>query len=130
VTIPIGRTIYARVVNQTVTTPLELTWVDQNGNAVTLAQKDRINIVDLIVSNAATAKDVILFQDHDGDNVLDTGEEIIPPIEFSGQGTFGMGFGLDVPLRRINATGTNGLHIVASATGTISVLVVAHISRA
>lgn len=124
-----GRTIYGRIVNAVLTTATEITWEDKNGNSVTLAAGDRVNIVDLVVSTDGTAKDIIIFQDNDGDNALDSGEEIIPPLEFAGQGTLAMQFGLDVSLQKINAALTNGLHAVASAAGNCSILVTATITR-
>lgn len=124
-----GQVIYGRVINQTVTTPLEITWETKSGATRTLAENDVINIIDVFVSTAATAKDVILFQDNDGDNALDSGEEIIPPIEFAGQGNFSHVFGADVTLQPINAAGTNNLHIVASTTGTVSAFITAVITQ-
>lgn len=123
-----GRSVYARVVNQTVTTALELVWKSQNGDTVVLKEGNRIHLVDVMVSTAGTAKDVILFQDNDAGNDLDTGEEIIPPLEFPGQGTIGMPFGMDVSMQPINAGLTNNLHIIASTTGTVSALITARIT--
>ena len=124
-----GRAIYGRIINATITTATEVTWEDKNGNSVTLQVGDRINLIDIVISTAATAKDVILFQDHDGDDALHSGEEIVPRIEFAGQGTFGIGLGADLSLRKINATGSNGLFAIASTTGTVSVLLSATLSR-
>ena len=124
----IGRLIYGRVINQTITTALELSWTDSNGNAVTLIEGDRINITDVVISTAITAKDVILFQDHDGSNDLDAGEHLLGPIEFSDQGTYGQGFGLDLRCQRINAALTNGIFLVADTTGTVSATIIAHLT--
>lgn len=124
-----GQTIYARVVNQTVTSALDLTWTTKAGATRTLAEGEVVNIIDVFVSTAGTAKDVILFQDNDGNDALTSGEEIMPPIEFSGQGNFAMPFGADITLQPVNAAGTNTLHLVASASGTVSALLTAVITQ-
>lgn len=119
----IGETIYSRGVNQTITTAAELTYTDKAGDARTIAEGEILNIVDVFVSTAGTAKDIIVFQDANNDDTLDSGEELIPPIELSGQGVVPLTFGLDVTAAPMNAAGTNDLFIVSSAGGTVSWLI-------
>lgn len=123
-----GKPVFAVGVAQAATSATVLTWVDINGNTYTPAVGDRFNFVDIIVANVATAKNVRIFQDHDSDNAIDAGEDLIAPIEFSGQGTAVVPLGMDRPSRKL-AAATNDFMILASTTGNINWYIAAHVTR-
>lgn len=125
---PVGRIVTATLEPSALTTPEALVWRDQNGNTVTLATGDRLSITDIVCANAATAKSVTFFQDDDGDDVLDDGEEIYA-FEYAGQGTLSANFALPARLEKINAAATNVPMVVASATGNVSFTVNGFITR-
>lgn len=123
---PSGRFVLARVNNAAINTVTELSWEDMESNAVTLAAGDRLIIKTIVFANSGTAKRVDFFQDHDGDNALDAGEQVVT-IESAGQGTEVVDLGNGLPLDQINTATDNGFHVVASAVGAVSITVIAEL---
>lgn len=102
--------------------PAPITFKDSNGNSVTVPDTGRIIITTAIISNQATAKDLVIFQDLDDDGTYDAGEELIN-VSFGGQDHVVIDFGEGLRLRR----GISDVLVGASAAGDVDVLLVGKI---
>jgi hypothetical protein len=127
--LPAGRFITSKGFAVAATTAVDLAWVDMNNTAVVPAEGDRIVLHSITINNVATAKIVSIFQDLDAGNDLDT-TEILERCHFTAAGTVTFDYSEPVPTVKINAAGTNDLHIIASTTGNIDYIIRAKILQA
>lgn len=106
------------------TADVDLAWVSQNGVAVVPAAGQRFQILSITIANTtAEAKSIHLYQDLDAGNDLDAGE-LVESFHFPAAiDTKHVSYDMPVPSRKINAAGTNDLHLVASATGAVDYIV-------
>lgn len=125
---PEGKVILGRLTNTAVGTAAEITFKDINGNAHAFAANERLIIDTIHVNNRATAKDLTIFQDADGDATYDSGEEV-DVFSFTGVATWTDVFFNGLPSLKINVAATNKFYAFASATGAVDVLIVGQVIK-
>jgi len=128
--LPSGTFITAKAAAADISTAVDLTWVDMNGLAVVPAATDRIVIYGMSLNNTtANANLVTVFQDNDAGNDLDAGE-ILEQVQFAAAIDHRViNYFEPVPTQKINAAGTNDLHIIASTVNAVGYIIRARIIR-
>ena len=127
-----GKEVTARIHNVAINAAaVEFTFKDSDGVTHVFVAGERILITDVLLNNRATAKDITIFQDADGDDAYDAGEELVS-VSFAAAGFEQVIFDSEngLPSRKINAALTNTLFALASAAGSVDILVKAVIVRA
>lgn len=122
---PSGKPLTATLIGSTAAA-VELTFLDENGVTYTFAARDRVVIRSVVLSGVA-ANTVILFQDHNGNNVKDSGEDVIPLVLSTSLTTVAAEFSGGLPLRAVNAALTNILSVSNGAAAAINLLVVCEV---
>lgn len=125
---PPGTRVYGRITDTDVSTAAALVFKNDDGTTITVGSGERLIIQEIHFNNRATAKVLTVFQDDDGDDALDTGEELWQA-SFAAAGPAEVQFARGLACRRGNAAGTNNLFAFASAAGNVDVLVIGEIIK-
>jgi hypothetical protein len=119
---PAGKEVIGRSTNAAINAAaVELAFKDVNGATHTFAAGERLIIREITVNNRATAKDVTIFQDTDAGDDLDAAETI-QVFSFAAAGYIEY-FSDGLATNRINTSGTNTIQAIASAVGSVDIMV-------
>lgn len=126
---PAGKVVIGKLANTALNSaPVALVFKDINGSTHTFAAGERLVIYEVRAGTRATAKDLTLFQDTDGDATLDAGEEFYV-VSFAAAGIWSDEFSDGLPMLKINAGATNKFYAFASAAGASDVFVLGQVIK-
>lgn len=125
---PEGKSVIGRLINTAAGTVQGIAFTDVNGNTHTFATGERLIIDTIVINNRATAKDLTIFQDGDGDGAVDSGEELATAT-FAAAGNANYVYEKGLASKRINAAATNTFKALASATGAIDVIITGEVVK-
>lgn len=124
---PSGKTVIGRITNTAINAAAtDIAFKDINGNTHTFVTGERLIIQEIKVNNRATAKDVTIFQDADAGDDLDAAETLAV-LSFGAAGLAELTFAEGLPSLKINAAASNTFMAIASAAGSVDIIVLGEV---